>query len=471
MESEPNSNLQTQSLGNLAPAKRRLTATELKQIQKLKRESSNTFAPLSNQKQTVTEYNRILAADEVSNIEINTSFQATTSHNNPFQMSFPNFEDNEYRDGIPATSSNSNSMMNFFSALADDRIKRQNTITETKKEKEKEKDEIYKWTPNDVSLKTGVTFLSAQPFDHIFESNNMAYEMNFLSSNPFMTQSEGQPLRPQYKFTRQQTQNNQETNNSDFFNAMRSVYSAWKKERSNKFYILMRGITCLFLHQPENGNASMISNATPSKIPHKNFSSMVMIASEKKIFQQTLIKNGINFDQYNNKENEEEAEIMEKIPLFESQTAFTKSFDFANNLEIYFIRKKHVQAFFNLVLTETDSESQFEILAEYPFANSSIFYPKIAYNGPIRLNEMNDGNNKDEMVEESPNTNILKQYKIFEEERTLKLWYKLQIEGCILPLTLKALIENVETKQKLMKATVNHHFITEKFNLETLNPF
>jgi len=53
------------------------------------------------------------------------------------------------------------------------------------------------------------------------------------------------------------------------------------------------------------------------------------------------------------------------------------------------------------------------------------------------LNELTDATNKDEMVEEHPNSKILKQYKIFEEERTLKLMYKLQIEGCILPLTLK----------------------------------
>jgi len=78
-------------------------------------------------------------------------------------------------------------MMNFFSALADDRTKRQNTITESKKEKEKEKDEIYKWTQNDLSLKTGVMFLSTQPFDHIFESNHMPFENNFFSSSPFMS--------------------------------------------------------------------------------------------------------------------------------------------------------------------------------------------------------------------------------------------------------------------------------------------
>ena len=87
---------------------------------------------------------------------------------------------------------------------------------------------------------------------------------------------------------------------------------------------------------------------------------MVIIASEKKIFQQNLIKNGkdwllrgecnrfvgIDFEQWNNKENDEDAEILEKIPIFESQTAFTNTFDFANNLEIYFIRKKHVSDFF-----------------------------------------------------------------------------------------------------------------------------
>jgi len=77
-------------------------------------------------------------------------------------------------------------MMNFFSALVDDRTKRQNTITESKKEKEKEKDEIYKWTHNDVSLKTSVMFLSAQPFDHIFDSNHLAYETNFFTAIPFM---------------------------------------------------------------------------------------------------------------------------------------------------------------------------------------------------------------------------------------------------------------------------------------------
>ncbi len=77
-------------------------------------------------------------------------------------------------------------MMNFFSTLVDDRTKRQNTITENKKEKEKEKDDIYKWTQNDVSLKTGVMFLSAQPFDHIFDSNHNAYETNFFNTNPFM---------------------------------------------------------------------------------------------------------------------------------------------------------------------------------------------------------------------------------------------------------------------------------------------
>jgi len=126
---------------------------------------------------------------------------------------------------------------------------------------------------------------------------------------------------------------------------MRSVYSAWKKERSNKFYILMRGITCLFLHQPENPNATVVSKETPSRIPHKNYSSIVMIASEKKIFQSTLIKHGIEFEQFNNKENDEEAEIMEKMPILESQTAYTKSFDFANNLEIYFIKKKYVRGF------------------------------------------------------------------------------------------------------------------------------
>ena len=52
---------------------------------------------------------------------------------------------------------------------------------------------------------------------------------------------------------------------------------------------------------------------------------------------------------------------------------------------------------------------------------------------------MNDVNNKDEMVEENPGAHILKQYKIFEEERTLKILYKLQIDGCILPLTLKVI--------------------------------
>ena len=38
-----------------------------------------------------------------------------------------------------------------------------------------------------------------------------------------------------------------------------------------------------------------------------------------------------------------------------------------------------------MILTETDSENQFEILAEYPFANSSIFYPKVMFFWDIEI--------------------------------------------------------------------------------------
>lgn len=103
------------------------------------------------------------------------------------------------------------------------------------------------------------------------------------------------------------------------------------------------------------------------------------------------------------------------------------------------------------MLNEMDSESQLEIVSEYPFANSALFYPKVfsnislksltpfkvVYNGPIRLNELSDIHPQEELVEESPGREILKGYKIFQEESSLKVMYKLQVEGCILPLSLK----------------------------------
>lgn len=66
---------------------------------------------------------------------------------------------------------------------------------------------------------------------------------------------------------------------SDYLNALRSVYTLYKRDANKKFYLLMRGVTCLFMHKPE-------------KTAKDGFVSMVLIACERKNFQQVLTKNG-----------------------------------------------------------------------------------------------------------------------------------------------------------------------------------
>ena len=92
---------------------------------------------------------------------------------------------------------------------------------------------------------------------------------------------------------------------------------SFKRDYTKKFYLMLRGVTCLFLHQKTNTPNMADKISTPSKTLDRGFSSMVVIASEKKSFQQILLKHGIEFDQYS-KDGNEEAEFNEKMP--ESQT-------------------------------------------------------------------------------------------------------------------------------------------------------
>ena len=78
---------------------------------------------------------------------------------------------------------------------------------------------------------------------------------------------------------------------SDFLNALRSVYATYKKESSKKFYLLMKGITCLFFHKKESYPTPGLKESL-SKSSNRQFSSSVVIACERKSFQQTLTKHG-----------------------------------------------------------------------------------------------------------------------------------------------------------------------------------
>ena len=66
---------------------------------------------------------------------------------------------------------------------------------------------------------------------------------------------------------------------SDYLNALRSVYTLYKRDSTKKFYLLMRGVTCLFVHKSD-------------RTAKDGFLSTVMIACERKSFQQVLTKNG-----------------------------------------------------------------------------------------------------------------------------------------------------------------------------------
>ena len=118
---------------------------------------------------------------------------------------------------MPATSSNSNSMQNFFHqfhAMIEERPKRKFSLENQKKE-----DETYKWSPSDLSIKTHVTFFSPKPFDHLFDCIPLIMNNSFLGINPnngkfillkmnklFIEQREEPPLQPQYKYSRQRNE-------------------------------------------------------------------------------------------------------------------------------------------------------------------------------------------------------------------------------------------------------------------------
>jgi len=75
-------------------------------------------------------------------------------------------------------------MMNFFSAMIDERTNKRNMSNLDDKKKE---EETYKWSPNDLSIKTNVTFFSPKPFDHLFETVPLIMENNsFLGINPLI---------------------------------------------------------------------------------------------------------------------------------------------------------------------------------------------------------------------------------------------------------------------------------------------
>ena len=116
-----------------------------------------------------------------------------------------------------ATSSNSNSqLLNFFQNLVDEFPNRKGA----QNKKEETGKDIYKWTSSDLSIKTSAMFLSAKPFDGIFDTTSMFIKPSFLQTNSFFStktscymyspttldrgndSTSSAPLPSQYKFVR-----------------------------------------------------------------------------------------------------------------------------------------------------------------------------------------------------------------------------------------------------------------------------
>lgn len=102
MESESNTQTGSQlfgSFGNLSQGKRRLTATEMLKIQKLKRESSFTTDPYLNQPMNLTEFSMPPMEDPFlteHNTSSNREMQKTGA-GHLFQAPFPNLVIKEYK--------------------------------------------------------------------------------------------------------------------------------------------------------------------------------------------------------------------------------------------------------------------------------------------------------------------------------------------------------------------------------------
>ena len=65
-----------------------------------------------------------------------------------------------------------------------------------KAKKEESAKDTYKWTSDDLSLKTGVSLFSAKPFDDIFDTGSQI-------RMPSLFNNENTALPAQYKFVRQ----------------------------------------------------------------------------------------------------------------------------------------------------------------------------------------------------------------------------------------------------------------------------